>query len=246
MINDKTILIIGAKSDIALSVAHKFASEGYNLQLAARSSSELELVSNDLQIRYQVDVSYHELDVLDYVSFDTFLESLDVFPDIALCAVGVLGNQKDDEQSIINSSLIMRTNYEGPALLLGTIANEFEKRGKGSIVGISSVAGDRGRASNYIYGSAKAGFTAFLSGLRNRLAEHGVHVMTVLPGFVDTKMVEGMNLPAKLTAKPLKVAKTVFNSVQKNHNIIYVKPIWRLIMMLIRNIPEKIFKMMKI
>tara|TARA_B110000238_G_scaffold112939_1_gene122579 strand:- start:219 stop:641 length:423 start_codon:yes stop_codon:yes gene_type:complete len=140
----------------------------------------------------------------------------------------------------------MRTNYEGPALLLGTIANEFEKRGKGSIVGISSVAGDRGRASNYIYGSAKAGFTAFLSGLRNRLAEHGVHVMTVLPGFVDTKMVEGMNLPAKLTAKPLKVAKTVFNSVQKNHNIIYVKPIWRLIMMLIRNIPEKIFKMMKI
>ena len=108
------------------------------------------------------------------------------------------------------------------------------------------MAGDRGRASNYIYGSAKAGFTAFLSGLRNRLAEHGVHVMTVLPGFVDTKMVEGMNLPAKLTAKPLKVAKTVFNSVQKNHNIIYVKPIWRLIMMLIRNIPEKIFKMMKI
>src|ERR1700709_2942426 len=100
----------------------------------------------------------------------------------------------------------MRTNYEGPALILGMFAERFLKRGAGSIIGISSVAGDRGRGSNYIYGSAKAGFSAFLSGLRNRLASKGVHVITVKPGFVDTKMTEGMNLPSLLTAQPEEVA----------------------------------------
>ena len=137
----------------------------------------------------------------------------------------------------------------GPIFTFSTLAefaNRFEQRGSGCLIGISSVAGERGRATNYVYGSAKAGFTAFLSGLRNRLAKKGVHVITVLPGFVATKMTAGMDLPRKLTAKPSEVANCLFNAVQKKHNIVYVKPVWRFIMMIIRNIPEHVFKKMKI
>ena len=152
MSKNKTILIIGAKSDIAVAVAYKFASEGYNLQLAARNSSELDAVISDLKIRYEINVSNHEIDILKYETFSDFIDSLGCLPDIALCAVGILGNQTDDEKCSLNSSLVMRTNYEGPSLILGEIANHFEIRGSGSIIGISSVAGVRGRASNYIYG----------------------------------------------------------------------------------------------
>lgn len=244
MSKKKTILIIGGKSDIALAVAHKFASEGYNLQLAARNVSELDIVSKDLQIKYEIEVSSYELDILEYESFPRFISSLITLPDIALCAVGILGNQKDDEKNIISSSLVMKTNYEGPSLLLGEIANNFEKRGSGSIIGISSVAGDRGRGSNYIYGSAKAGFTAFLSGLRNRLHKSNVNVLTVLPGFVETKMTLRLDLPRPITASPETVTNLICNNY-KESKAIYIFP-WKIIMLLIKNLPEKIFKRLSI
>ena len=110
------------------------------------------------------------------------------------------------------------------------------------LVGISSVAGDRGRASNYIYGSAKAGFSAFLSGLRNRLAASGVHVVTVKPGYVRTRMTAGMDLPAPLTAKPAEVADAVVQAVRRRHDVVYVRSIWRWIMLAVRAIPERAFK----
>jgi hypothetical protein len=137
---------------------------------------------------------------------------------------------------------VMRANFEGPATILGALANAMEARGSGTLVGISSVAGERGRASNYVYGSAKAGFTAFLSGLRNRLAGKGVHVVTVLPGFVATKMTEGMDLPARLVAQPEEVATAILAAVERGQEVIYVRRIWRLIMAIIRAIPETIFK----
>ena len=123
-----------------------------------------------------------------------------------------------------------------------TIAADFEQRNEGTICGISSVAGERGRKSNYLYGSAKAGFSEYLSGLRNRLAKSNVHVVTVKPGFIDTKMTEGMPLPAPLTAQPEQVAKDIFKACMKKKNVIYTLWMWRWIMAIIRNIPEPIFK----
>ena len=140
----------------------------------------------------------------------------------------------------------MRANFEGPASVLAVLANRFEARGSGTLVGISSVAGDRGRATNYIYGAAKAGFTAYLSGLRNRLAKKGVHVVTVLPGFVATRMTDGLDLPPKLTAEPAEVGEAIALAVEKKRNVIYVKPIWWLVMAVIRNIPEAVFKGLKL
>lgn len=244
MSKNKTILIIGAKSDIAVAVAHKFASEGYNLQLAARNSSELDAVVSDLKIRYEINVSAYELDILKYETFSDFIDSLECLPDIALSAVGILGNQIDDEKSFPNSALVMRTNYEGPSLLLGEIANRFEMRGSGSIIGISSVAGDRGRASNYIYGSAKSGFTAFLSGLRNRLHKSNVNVLTVLPGFVKTKMTHEMDLPDLITSSSSEVARLIYkNSFQSKE--LYPFP-WAMVMFVIKSIPERIFRRLQL
>jgi decaprenylphospho-beta-D-erythro-pentofuranosid-2-ulose 2-reductase len=242
MSKNKSILIIGAKSDIALSVAKKYASEGYNLQLAARNSSELGVAAKDLRIRYEINVSIYEIDILKYETFGYFIDSLDCLPDIALCAVGILGNQKNIKNNFSDLILILRTNYEGPSLLLGEIAHRFEERGHGSIIGISSVAGDRGRASNFIYGSSKAGFTGFLSGLRNCMYKEGVHVMTVVPGFVATKMTRNMELPSFLTSSSSKAANMIYKGELKKKNIIYISSRWKIVMFIIKIIPERIFK----
>lgn len=244
MTKNETILIIGAKSDIALAVAHKFASEGYNLQLAARNSSDLDLVVKDIIIRFDIKVSTYELDILKYDTFRDVINSLDCLPNFVFCAVGKLGNQKDDEKNIIKSSLMIRTNFEGPALLLGEIAESFKKRGSGSIIGISSVAGCRGRGSNYIYGSAKSGFSNYLSGLRNRLHESNINVLTVLPGFVNTKMTVGLQLPELITSTTEKISNLVFKK-RKKSGIIYPFP-WRWIMLIIKIIPETIFLKLKL
>jgi short-subunit dehydrogenase len=126
------------------------------------------------------------------------------------------------------------------------VANHYATTGKGTIAGISSVAGERGRMSNYFYGSAKAGFTAYLSGLRNRLFHRGVHVLTIQPGFAYTRMTEGMPLPKPLTAHPREIGAQVYKAIQKKKNTIYVKGMWRWIMLIIRNIPEPLFKKLKL
>ena len=177
---------------------------------------------------------------------DTFVDSLPELPEVAVSAIGLMGSQEASETDIPAAITVMRSNYEGPASILAILANRFAKRGSGILIGISSVAGERGRATNYIYGSAKAGFTAFLSGLRNRLTSRGVHVVTVLPGFVATRMTEGMDLPAKLTAQPEEVASAIARATERKTNTLYVRPVWWLIMAIIRNIPEALFKKMKI
>lgn len=237
-----SVLILGARSDIGKATAHAFAALGHPIQLAARHADTLDANRSDIALRHNVDVTLHEFDALDLRSHEAFIDQLPELPEIAVCAVGLMGEQSENERYINAASRVMRSNYEGPASILAVLANRFEDRGHGTLVGISSVAGERGRATNYVYGSAKAGFTAFLSGLRNRLAKKGVHVVTVLPGFVATQMTEGLDLPAKLTAQPEEVGKAITRAVAKKRNVIYVRPIWWLIMMIIRNIPETNFK----
>lgn len=240
------VLILGARSDIGLAVAHAFAAEGYPVQLAARNADGLSAAKNDLELRYGQSVTLHEFDALALADHAGFIDSLPQLPGIAVCAVGLMGEQSASEAKPMVATEVLRSNFEGPASILAHLANRFAERGSGVLVGISSVAGERGRATNYIYGSAKAGFTAFLSGLRNRLAGAGVHVVTVLPGFVATRMTEGMDLPAKLTAQPQEVASAIVRATRKRRNIIYVRPIWQLVMAVIRNIPEPVFKKLKL
>lgn len=240
------VLILGGRSDMGLAIAHRFAAAGHPVWLAARAPETLEVDRGDIALRHGVEVRLFPFDVLDTAGHASFVAGLPALPQVVVCAVGLLGDQKVSERDADAATLVMRSNFEGPALILGAFANAFEARGAGTIVGIGSVAGERGRASNYVYGAAKAGFAAFLSGLRNRLAARGVHVVTVLPGFVATRMTEGMDLPAKLTAQPAEVGEAVFNAVARKRNLIRVRPIWTLIMAIIRNIPEPVFKKLKL
>ena len=240
------VLIIGARSDIAKATAREYAKHGYDLYLAARNASELEEFANDITVRSQRTVKTVELDILNYDSHLSFYEQLEEKPLGVICAVGYLVGQAKSQTDFNETQLIINTNYTGVVGLLNIIANDFEKRKSGFIVGISSVAGDRGRKSNYTYGSAKAALTTYLSGLRNRLYDSQVHVMTVKPGFVATKMTEDMDLPEKLTAQPEEVAENIYKAQQKGKNVLYTKWMWRWIMLIIRNIPEWKFKGMSI
>ena len=245
--NIKSVLILGAKSDIALSLAHRFGSSGCAIQLAARNKGELERDKSDLEIRYNVKVSLHEFDVLKIRDHQMLIKSLNPFPDVVICAIGFMSDQQTNEKGHNFSRQVFRTNFEGPSLILLKLAQEFVARGiPGCLVGISSVAGERGRKKNFIYGSSKAGFSTFLSGLRNKLYKEDIHVLTVLPGFVYTKMTEGMSLPKSLTVNPQYVARKVFKGVVKKKNVIYVSNLWRFIMIIIRIIPESIFKKLSI
>lgn len=240
------VLIIGATSDIGRAIAHVFARHGHDLMLTARQGDALATDAEDLRLRYRVAVTEHRLDVLETDSLAPFVAGLEPLPELAVCVVGRLGDQAESQSDLAAADIVMRTNYNAPATLLAALANRFEARGSGVLVGIASVAGDRGRATNYVYGSAKAGFAAFLSGLRNRLTRQGVHVLTVKPGFVETKMTAGMALPRALTAQPAEVAAAVHRACKQRRDVIYVRPVWRLIMAIIRAIPETVFKRMKI
>lgn len=244
----KSILVIGARSDIGMATAHAFAAKGHAVQLAARNVAALRDDARDLEIRHSASVTLHEVDALDLASHAAFLDALPVLPNVVVCAVGYMGEQKQNETSLDEMATVLRSNFEGPASLFTLLANRMVVRGSGTLVGISSVAGIRGRATNYVYGSAKAGFSAFLSGLRNRLArdKSGVHVVTVMPGFVETQMTQGMDLPARLTAQPQEVGAAILGAVEKRRNVIYVRPIWQLIMLIIRHVPENIFKKLSI
>ena len=238
----RTALVVGATSRIGDAMARRLAAEVGILQLAGRDPERLEREAGDLRGRGVESVSVHRCDVLAADGGASVLEALDPFPDIVVCVVGGAGDQREAERDARVAEVTMRTNYLGPALLLGAIAERFAIRGSGVIVGISSVSGERGRRSNYVYGSAKAGFTAFLSGLRHRCASGGVHVVTVKPGWVRTGASDGARRLAWLTAQPADVADAAWRAVESGRNVVYVRGRWRFVMALVRAIPEPLFK----
>jgi len=240
------ILIIGAKSDIAKAVAKKYAEKGYNLYLAARKSEKLNTFANDLIIRASIDIECVELDVLDYLSHANFYDNLKEKPLGVIFLAGFLGNQYEAQKNFNEAQKIINTNFTSAVSLLNIIADDFEERKNGFIIGVSSVAGDRGRGSNYFYGSAKAAFSTYLSGLRNRLSASNVNVLTVKPGFVYTKMTEGMNLPTRLTSNPIDIAEDIFKAQKSKKNILYTNWKWKWIMLVIKAIPERFFKKMNL
>lgn len=237
-----TVLILGGRSDIGLAVAHRFAAAGHPVALAARNATNLEETRADIAVRHGVEATLHEYDALDTRALADFVAGFNPAPAIVVSAVGAMGDQAESERNPEAAALVMRSNFEAPALALELFAARMETQGRGTLVGISSVAGDRGRAANYVYGAAKAGFTAYLSGLRNRLSRTKVQVVTVKPGFVATRMTEGMNLSPALTASPEAVAKAIFRAVERRRNVVYVKPVWRAVMGVIRALPEPIFR----
>lgn len=236
--NKHSVLILGATSDIGEAIAVAYDRLGAHIHLAGRSVSAIET-------RYQGRLRSSSVSLFDAVNFQShaaFFDGLVPQPTIVVCVFGYLGDQKVAQTHFEEARKIVDTNFLGAVSILGHVATRFEAQRLGQIIGISSVAGERGRQSNYIYGAAKAGLTQYLSGLRNRLYRSNVHVMTVKPGFVATQMTAGMNLPKRLTARPEQVADAILRASQSRRDVLYVLPVWRIIMGIIRWIPESLFK----
>lgn len=249
----RTMVVMGASSDIARAVIREFAADGWSFHLLARNQEGLDRISADTAVRYGVRITASTYDVAWDVEHQTTVwkEAMDTVAEggghieALCCAVGLLGNQKEDEKNPDAELMVIRTNFTGLLPVLSSAALYFEERRQGKLIVISSVAGLRGRASNYIYGSAKAGLNAWLSGARARLAASGVQVLTVIPGFVRTKMTAGLPLPGKLCATPEQVARDIKKASDKGSNVIYSLWFWRFIMAIIIHIPEFIFKKLR-
>ena len=248
MTAQKTVLVVGGSSDIGRATALRYAQAGWRVWIGARDIATAQRNADDIKTRTGIEPAVYQLDVLLTDKLADFVAALPALPDTIISMIGELGDQHRAEADLAHAATIMRSNFEAPSLLLGLFAQEFEKRGFGTIVGVSSVAGDRGRASNYVYGAAKAGFSQFLSGLRNRMALAGrVRVVTVKPGFVRTRMTAHMKLPAALTVTPDRVAADVFRAAEERpRDVIYVGRRFSLVMTIICLIPEAVFKKLRI
>ena len=243
-----TVLIMGATSGIASNLAKEFAAHKFDLVLGGRDRDELNALASDISLRNSVRASILLFDALDQ---QTHAESLRSFLSEtgnalagAVICVGYLGDQVKGQSDWEEARSILETNFTGCVSALNVLANHFELRRTGFICAISSVAGDRGRQSNYLYGAAKAGLSVYLQGLRNRLFPAGVRVITVKPGFVDTSMTYGR--PGMfLVASPESVAQGIFKAIVKGTSVVYLPWFWHPIMLVVKSIPEAIFKRLK-
>ena len=240
----KNILVLGATSSIASACARRWAEQDCQFFLVGRSVERLDQVARDLVARGAA-VHTH---ILDLTHFDQHKAMLDAcyaalgHVDIALIAHGTLPDQKACEQDVQTAVQEFTNNCLSVIGLLTDLANRMEAQKSGCIAVISSVAGDRGRPSNYLYGAAKGAVTDFCSGLRGRLLKSGVQVLTIKPGFVDTPMTQGLVLPTLLLVTPDKVAQDIVKAVAKRRDAIYTPWFWRWIMLIIIHIPGAVFK----
>lgn len=240
----KRVLIIGATSAIAQAVARLFAGDDARLFLVARDPRRLEAVADDLRVRGAVEVLIASLDVLEYARHPEVIGR--AFADlggldVVLIAHGTLPDQKACEASFETTREALEVNALSVISLLTELANRMQARGSGLIAVLSSPAGDRGRASNYVYGAAKGAISVFLQGLRIRMDRAGVGVLTIKPGFVDTPMTRDFE-KGPLWTQPEAVARGIYRSIARGRNVVYVPWFWRWIMLIIRLIPEAVFK----
>jgi short-subunit dehydrogenase len=240
------VLVIGATSPIARCVAVEFAKRGHDLLLTGRDPYELGAVASDLSLRYGIEAHPVVFDALDFAAHGSVMDlarQRDV--EGTVVALGHMGDQVESQGDFEAARSVLDTNYTACVSLLEGLAAHLEERGRGFICAVGSVAGDRGRQSNYVYGSAKAGLAAYLQGLRNRLHPGRVTVTTVKPGFVDTRMTYGKP-GVFLVATPESVGRAIHRAICAGRSVVYVPWFWRWIMAVIKAIPEPVFKRMKL
>ena len=244
---NQTWIILGATSSMARAFGRAVAEQGAHVFLAGRDMDDLKGAAVDLTARGAASAQAVRFDARDPATFAPIIDAA-LAQDGLINAAVFIGSMP--EQSAIDADPglidgVVADSYTGPAKFLQALAPHMEARAGGTVVGVGSVAGDRGRIGNYVYGSAKAGFATYLSGLRNRLTRSGGHVVTVKPGFVDTAMtwgIEGMFL----VAPPSKVAEDILKAVEKKRDVIYTPFFWRYIMLIIRSVPERLFKKLSV
>ena len=236
------VLILGATSDIGKQISIQLAQKGYSIQITGRNRKILNELSDLIVTRYSSKVEILPFDILNYSEHKKFYDSLQVKPALVICCIGYYENQEKAIENFDELHKTIGSNYLGVCSILNIISNDFVLRGWGTIVVLSSVAGVRGRQLNFIYGSSKAGLTAYLSGLRNRLFSKNIHIVTILLGPVYTKMSAGHNLVPYITLSPEVAAGKIIDAAIQKKDSVYIHWIWRYIMLVIHIIPEFIFK----
>lgn len=245
----KKILIVGATSAMARAYARIWAEKQASFFLVARDEVKLQQTADDLTARGASSVFTHVLDMTSVgehgAMVDRAFEKLSAI-EIALVAHGTLPDQAACQASTSEALNEFAVNGTSTIALLTELANKFEQQHFGTIAVITSVAGDRGRPSNYLYGAAKAAVSTFCEGLRARLFKAGVHVVDIKPGFVDTPMTHGLDLPKALVVPPETIADYIDNAINKKKNVVYAPWFWFWIMLIIRSVPQFIFKKLSI
>jgi short-subunit dehydrogenase len=242
------VIIIGATSAIAEATARRYAGRGARLYLIARQISRLEDITQDLQIRGAASTAFANMDVNDHALHNNVLTAAWQWlgeVDVVLIAHGTLPDQSACQESVDTALAEFTTNATSTIALMTLVAKKLEAQGHGAMAVISSVAGDRGRQSNYLYGAAKAAVSAFASGLRQRLAKSGIAVVTIKPGFVDTPMTQSFKKGA-LWAKPDEIARGIVNAIDRRRSVAYLPWFWAIIMLIITHIPEPVFRRIKL
>jgi len=244
----KTIVILGANSGIAKAFSRLYAQTHDHLVLVGRNTDTLENLKADLTIRGAEKISTLEADLADLTQSKAIVQRIhDLAPhiDILLVAYGILGNHDQAIKDSLETEKILQVNFTSVATLLVEFYEHFKVQKQGTVAVISSVAGDRGRQSNYIYGAAKGGLSTFLQGYRHSLAPFGVHVLTIKPGFVDTPMTASFK-KGLLWIKPEKAAQLIYKAIQNKKNEVYVPGFWKWIMAIIKSVPNVIFHKTKL
>lgn len=238
------VAVFGATSAIAAATARLYAAEGAAFFLVGRNAERLESVAADLKARGASSVTTVAADLNETERHGALtaaaVEALGGL-DVALLAQGVLPDQRECEDDARQALAAVTANFTAPAALLTELAKVFERQGRGAIGVIGSVAGDRGRQSNYVYGAAKGGLGVFTQGLRHRLGRAGVSVTLIKPGFVDTPMTAGMAKGGPLWATPEKVAEDIRRGLDNGDAVVYTLWFWRFIMLIVRFLPDRLF-----
>lgn len=243
---NKNILIIGGSSDIGLALINDLILLQCNIYFTCKTRDRIEEVTPKIKTNNSSKCVGYSLDILKFDTHGIFWNSLEIKPDIVITCVGYLDDINISSGNNVELIKSVNSNYVGLINLLNIVSKDFKKNKSGIIVGISSVAGERGRGSNYVYGSSKAGFTTYLSGLRNSLFKHNVRVITVKPGPVKTKMTNNIKISKLLSSSPYVVSSHIIRSIRKNKDVVYIKWYWRWIILIIKFIPENIFKRLDI
>jgi decaprenylphospho-beta-D-erythro-pentofuranosid-2-ulose 2-reductase len=244
----EAVLILGATSAIARHVAASFAARGRPVFLAGRNVAEVERLAADLRIRYGVEAAFGRFEAEDYEGHHEFLRGVvRRMGDLegVVLAFGYLGEQEAAEKEMEETFRVIDRNFTGAVSILNQCAGFFETRRGGFVVAVSSVAGDVGRQSNYLYGAAKGGLNVYLQGLRARLYGAGVRVVTVKPGFVDTPMTYGRP-KLFLVASPREVGERIARAAERGGDVVYVPWFWRFIMLALKLTPEAVRKRLKL
>jgi decaprenylphospho-beta-D-erythro-pentofuranosid-2-ulose 2-reductase len=244
----RKVLVIGATSAIAQEVARAYANVNGTLYLLGRNRERLDGIAQDLRMRGAVQVRFEAADLADPARHEDLLSQawMDFGPfDVALIAYGVLPDQKECEADAGKADAVIATNFTSVVSWMTLLAKRFEIQGGGTLAVISSVAGDRGRGSNYVYGASKGALTLFAQGLRSRIHRSGVNVLTIKPGFVDTPMTAHLRKNF-LFASPERAGRRIFKAIERRRDVVYVPCFWRCIMLVVRHVPECLFKRMSL